>query len=295
MKNNVSDIVLEKIKRHPCYNSKAHDYARMHIPVAPKCNIQCNYCNRKYDCVNESRPGVTSGVLSPEEAAAKYTYVKDNIKNLSVVGIAGPGDALENFEETKKSIELIKENDGDVIFCMSTNGLRLPEYAGEMISLGVEHVTVTMNAVDPEIGARIYEYVYDGEKKLTGIEGASLLLERQLEGIKILVENNVLCKVNIVYIKGVNDHHIEEVVKKARELGVFMTNIMPLIPTRDTKFENISPLSGTELKEMRDKCGQHIKQMYHCQQCRADAIGQLKNDRSSEFRFLGCAMRDKMA
>ncbi len=50
--------VQEKIQQHPCYSKEAHQYARMHLPVAPACNIQCNYCNRKYDCSNESRPGV---------------------------------------------------------------------------------------------------------------------------------------------------------------------------------------------------------------------------------------------
>jgi len=38
--------------------------------VAPKCNILCNYCNRKYDCINESRPGVASAVLKPRRAIA---------------------------------------------------------------------------------------------------------------------------------------------------------------------------------------------------------------------------------
>ena len=40
----------------------------MHVAVAPACNIQCNYCNRKYDCANESRPGVVSERLTPEAA-----------------------------------------------------------------------------------------------------------------------------------------------------------------------------------------------------------------------------------
>ncbi len=57
------------LTQHPCFNSEArHRTARMHLPVAPKCNIQCNYCNRKFDCVNESRPGVTSAVLTPRQA-----------------------------------------------------------------------------------------------------------------------------------------------------------------------------------------------------------------------------------
>ena len=53
------DDIKEKIHNHPCYSEGAHHhYARIHVAVAPACNIQCNYCNRKYDCSNESRPGV---------------------------------------------------------------------------------------------------------------------------------------------------------------------------------------------------------------------------------------------
>ena len=68
--------VWEKVKNHPCYSEQAHHhFARMHIAVAPACNIQCNYCNRKYDCANESRPGVVSEKLTPELAAKKVLAV----------------------------------------------------------------------------------------------------------------------------------------------------------------------------------------------------------------------------
>ena len=41
------DDIAEKTSKHPCYSAEAHTkYARMHLPVAPACNIQCNYCNR---------------------------------------------------------------------------------------------------------------------------------------------------------------------------------------------------------------------------------------------------------
>ncbi|NEX14978.1 MAG: nitrogen fixation protein NifB, partial [Prosthecochloris sp.] len=46
------------IEKHPCFNDASrHSFGRIHLPVAPKCNIQCNYCNRKFDCLNENRPG----------------------------------------------------------------------------------------------------------------------------------------------------------------------------------------------------------------------------------------------
>ncbi|MBB4577305.1 hypothetical protein GGI59_005559 [Rhizobium lentis] len=66
----MDQAIWAKIKNHPCYSEEAHHYfARMHVAVAPACNIQCNYCNRKYDCANESRPGVVSEKLTPDQAA----------------------------------------------------------------------------------------------------------------------------------------------------------------------------------------------------------------------------------
>ena len=93
----IDDKTMSMINDHPCYSKDAHNhFARIHLPVAPACNIQCNYCNRKYDCSNESRPGVTSEKLKPLDGLKKVLLVGSEIKNLSVVGIAGPGDALAN-------------------------------------------------------------------------------------------------------------------------------------------------------------------------------------------------------
>ena len=272
--------------KHPCYNADAHTkYSRMHLPVAPQCNISCNYCNRKFDCVNESRPGVTSEVLTPDMASQKFSWVKENIENLSVVGIAGPGDALANWDVTRKSIELIQAKGEDILFCLSTNGLMLPKYAHELVELGINHVTVTVNCLDPEIGAKLYKVVnYEG-KSYTGTEGAAILLKNQLEGIAYLVAHGILVKINIVMVKGINDQHIPLVVKKMKELGVFITNIMPLIPAPGSVFEQFPQTSMKEINEMRDLCELDVQQMRHCKQCRADAIGLLGNDRSNEFRM----------
>lgn len=283
-KEKVSDKVAEQTAKHPCYSAEAHHkYARMHLPVAPKCNIGCNYCNRKYDCVNESRPGVTSEVLSPEAAAQKYLAVKERIPNLSVVGIAGPGDALANWPETKKTLKAIREIDPEVVFCLSTNGLMLPNYARELVALGVNHITVTMNCLDPKIGAKIYRFVNYAGEVFEGEAGAALLLSNQLQGIKYLTSHGVLVKINIVMVKGVNDYHIPEVVRKAKELGAFVTNIMPLIPAPGSAFELFPQTSTKDLNRMRDLCQIDMPQMRHCRQCRADAIGMLGDDRSKEF------------
>jgi uncharacterized Fe-S cluster-containing radical SAM superfamily protein len=188
--------MLKKTETHPCFNCGNGKNARIHLPVAPKCNIQCNYCVRKYDCPNESRPGVTTAVLSPDEAVARYIDAKSRIPNMTVVGIAGPGDALANFDETKETLTRIREIDPDVTFCLSTNGLLLPLYAQELVDLGVSHVTVTINAVDPEIGAKIYKHIDYLGTRYTGSAAAAILLANQLAGLRYLTARGVVCKVN---------------------------------------------------------------------------------------------------
>ena len=284
--SNLSDELKEKTAKHPCYFFEGqHKYARMHLPVAPACNISCNYCNRRFDCVNESRPGVTSEILTPEMARDKFLRVKAEIPNLSVVGIAGPGDALANWNEVKKTILLIKELEPDVIFCISTNGLMLPEYGQEIVNLGIKHVTVTVNCLNPSIGAQIYHHVVYKGTYYTKEAGAEILYKNQMAGIKYLADNGVLVKVNIVMINDVNTSHILEVVKKVKRLGAFMTNIMPLIPAPGSAFENYTQTSMKDINKMRDLCQLDIHQMRHCQQCRADAIGLLKEDQSYKFRL----------
>jgi MoaA/NifB/PqqE/SkfB family radical SAM enzyme len=274
----------DKTAAHPCFGEHACKNARLHLPVAPKCDIQCNYCLRNFDCMNESRPGVSSKILTPREGLERYIKLKDTMPNLTVVGIAGPGDALPNFRETYETLRLIRDFDPDITFCIATNGLLLPLYVSELKDLGVSHVTVTVNAVDPVIGAEIYHHINYMGKTYTGVEGASILLANQLAGIRMLVDSGIVCKVNCVTLKGVNDAHIFEVTQKMAQLGVHMTNIMPHIPVKGSAFENLDRMSGKEIDRLRESCGVNIKQMTHCRQCRSDAAGTLDEDISLSLR-----------
>jgi nitrogenase molybdenum-iron protein alpha/beta subunit/MoaA/NifB/PqqE/SkfB family radical SAM enzyme len=263
---------------HPCFGDCASGNARIHLPVAPNCNISCNYCVRKCDCPNESRPGVASEILNAREALERYIYYKGMIKNLAVVGIAGPGDSLANFSQTKETLRLIRSYDPQALFCISTNGLMLPLYAAELKDLGVSHATVTVNAVDIAIGAQIYEFVDYMGTRYTGEAGAAILLANQLAGIKMLTMLGISCKVNSVALKGVNDKHLFEVTKKVRELGADISNIMPHIAVEGSAFEGLERLNSKEIAAIRDGCASNIQQMRHCSQCRADAVGTLGSD-----------------
>lgn len=285
----LSEAMKERVAKHPCYSEEAHHhYARMHVAVAPACNIQCNYCNRKYDCANESRPGVVSELLTPEEAAHKVLVIAGKIPQMTVLGIAGPGDPLANPKQTFRTFELIAEKAPDIKLCLSTNGLMLPDYVDRIKQLNIDHVTITINMIDPEIGAKIYPWVRWQGRRIKGIEAARILHERQMEGLQALKEADILCKVNSVMIPGINDEHLVEVNQVIREKGAFIHNIMPLISAAEhgTYFGLNGQRGPTpkELKSLQDECADsNMKMMRHCRQCRADAVGLLGEDRSQEF------------
>ncbi|WP_407189997.1 nitrogenase cofactor biosynthesis protein NifB [Bradyrhizobium centrosematis] len=278
----------EKVKNHPCYSEDAHHYyARMHVAVAPACNIQCNYCNRKYDCANESRPGVVSEKLTPEQALRKVIAVATTIPQMTVLGIAGPGDPLANPAKTFKTFELVTKAAPDIKLCLSTNGLALPDYVDTIVKAKIDHVTITVNMIDPQIGAKIYPWIFFNHKRYTGVEAARILTQRQLLGLEMLSDHGILCKINSVMIPGINDDHLVEVNKAVTSRGAFLHNIMPLIsaPDHGTAFGLKGQRGPTaqELKALQDACEGQISMMRHCRQCRADAVGLLGEDRSAQF------------
>lgn len=260
---------------HPCFNSEAHTrFGRIHLPIAPKCNIQCNFCNRKFDCVNESRPGVTSSLLTPVQALYYLQKVLPEHPEITVVGIAGPGDPFANPAETMEMIELVSSHFPELLLCLSTNGLNLLPYIDQLIQSQVSHVTITVNAVNPEIGQRIYPWVRD-QGVLRGLKAAEILLERQLAAISTLKNHGFVVKVNSIIIPGINDRHIPEIAAKMAELKVDMMNCVPLFPARDTFFEGIAEPAPGQVKLIRREAGRHLPQMEHCGRCRADAAGLL--------------------
>lgn len=282
------DHIREKVHNHPCYSEDAHHYfARMHVAVAPACNIQCHYCNRKYDCANESRPGVVSELLTPDQAVKKTMAVAANIPQMTVLGIAGPGDPLANPERTFETFRQLSEKAPDIKLCVSTNGLALPDAVEELAKHNIDHVTITINCVDPEIGAKIYPWVFWNHKRVRGAKGAKILIEQQQKGLEMLIEKGILVKVNSVLIPGVNEDHLKEVSKIVKSKGAFLHNVMPLIAEAEhgTFYGVMGQRSPkpTELQALQDACAGDMNMMRHCRQCRADAVGLLGEDRGEEF------------
>jgi nitrogen fixation protein NifB len=279
---------MKKLSRHPCFNAEAKQkYARVHLPVAPRCNVQCNYCNRKYDCCSESRPGVCSTVLSPVQAAHYLKALNERMPDISAVGIAGPGDPFANPEETMLTVNLVKKEFPGMILCLSTNGLDLAPYIDDLAGAGVSHVTLTVNSLNPETLAKMYRWVRYNRRIYRGQEAGRILLEQQLKCIGLLKSKEIVVKINTVICPGINDGEVEEIAAKVASLGADTMNCLPVYPVENTEFALLEEPSKAMMKAVKQRIAKHILPMAHCARCRADAAGLLGRDNREAMSLAG--------
>lgn len=258
------------LKTHPCFGVNAHfKYGRIHLPVSPECNIQCKFCQRGFNKL-DIRPGVSSLVLKPEETVEIVKKAFLLCPELSVVGIAGPGDTLAT-DHAIETFKLISNNFPQLINCLSTNGLLLEEKAEKIAEVGVKTVTVTVNSVDPGIQKNICSYIFYKNEYIVGEEAGEILIEAQLKGIRKAAELGLVVKINSVLIPSVNDQHMEEIAKKTKEAGASVLNIIPLIPQNE--MAHMKAPDCFLLNSVRQNAEKHIDVFRHCKHCRADACG----------------------
>ena len=256
-------------RSHPCFGNHKNNVGRIHLPVSPGCNIACRFCDRALNDV-EQRPGVASKIVTPEESVNILRKALEICPDITVAGIAGPGDtlasdyALETFRKIKKAFP-------GLLKCMSTNGLLLYERAEEIIETGIDSLTVTVNAVDPYIEAQLNKYIIYHGQKYESVLGARILIDNQLKGIEKVSSAGITVKINTVLVPQINGNHIEEIAKTVKEAGASIYNLIPLIPQYELADQKAPTCA--EIEEARQKASRYIDVFRHCQRCRADAIG----------------------
>lgn len=256
-------------RMHPCYGPHMGNAGRIHLPVSAGCNLGCRFCDRAMNDY-EDRPGITSQVITPEESLEIVRKALQLCPEITVVGIAGPGDTLAT-DYAFQTFRLIKKHFPHLIRCMSTNGLLLDERADEVLEVGIDSLTVTVNAVDPDILSRINKFIIYHGKRYEGREASEILIRNQLAGIKKICDAGVTVKVNTVLIPDINGSHVETIARTVAELGAEIYNIIPLIPARELK--DHKPPTCEDISAAYRGASKYIELFTHCQHCRADAVG----------------------
>ncbi len=273
------------LSKHPCFSEWArHEFGRVHLPVAPTCNVQCNFCDRRHDCINESRPGVTSAVLAPGQAVAYLREVVARDPRTAVVGIAGPGDPFARPELTLETLRRVREEWPEMLLCVASNGLNVAGYAEDLAEVAVSHVTLTISAVDPEVAGRIYAWARWGRSIYRGAPAGRIMIKRQFEALRELKRLGVLVKVNTILVPGVNEDHIQALAEAVAGEGADVQNVIALCPVPGTPLGDVPEPTQEQVAWQRALAALYLPQMAHCTRCRADAVGCLGEAVSDDLR-----------
>lgn len=260
-----------------------HTCGRLHLPVAPRCNIQCKYCDRNFDCPNQSRPGVTSEVLTPSQAAAFLDEVLALKPEITAVGVAGPGDALADADATLETLRLVGEAHPELHRFVATNGLKLEEHVQAMRDAGIRTVHVAVNAVDPAIASQIYSFVRPAKRNLFGEEASTTLIAAQEAGIKAAKAADLEVIATCTVIPEVNTGHIADLAAWLAAQDVDGLDLVPFHPAQASILGQHTAASKDDMLAARDAAKSHLLLMECCARCRADAAGLLGNEKAAEI------------
>jgi nitrogen fixation protein NifB len=273
------------LERHPCFSGKAHlRFGRIHLPVSPACNIGCLFCARGIRPIaaggegasgdayaQDDVPGVASRVLSPAAAMAILEKALAICPEISVVGVAGPGDSLVG-DGAIETLELAKARFPKLLACLSTNGLLLRDKVERLARVPIDSITVTVNSLRPATLEKINGRVVVDNGVLRGREAAEALIEAQLLGIAAAAsQTKAVIKINTVLIPGLNDGEIAEIARRTAVLGATVMNVLPLIP--QAGMAHRSAPDCAQLESARREAGAYLEVFRHCRHCRADAAG----------------------
>lgn len=157
--------------------------SKLRISVTTACDLACTYCRKAGDgpspCSDKN--------LAPEEfERLAKAFVASGIRSIRVTG----------GEPTLRPdlLEIVRRLSGlGVPVGVTTNGVRLAELAQRLREAGATGVNVSLDSLDPETFRRI-----------TG----SGSLERVLTGIRAARMAGLETKLNVVVLRGINDHEI---------------------------------------------------------------------------------------
>ena len=203
----------------------------LRVSVTDRCNYRCVYCRTGND-----------GAQYSELALADYlriirVFVSLGIEKVRLTG----GEPLLRRDLTslireisklrtaydKDGVPLPSDEGSPLDIAITTNGHLLAQQAEALRDAGLTRVTVSMDAVDPDVFARITRVPGSYDRVLAGVRAA------QAAGLGPV-------KVNCVLLRGFNDDQIVPFVHFARSEGVILRFIefMPLeedrIWSRDT-------------------------------------------------------------
>ncbi|MRJ02614.1 MAG: GTP 3',8-cyclase MoaA [Epsilonproteobacteria bacterium] len=169
----------------------------LRISLTERCNFRCRYCmpEKPFSWVPREN------LLSFEDL---FKFVRVAIDHgIEKIRLTGGEPTLR--ADLDKFIKMISDYKPDIDLAMTTNGYLLKEIAGDLRRAGLRRLNISLDSLDPSTAALIA-----GRDVLSNV----------LAGIEAALREGFKVKINMVPLKGINDHEIVDILEWSRERGI---------------------------------------------------------------------------
>jgi len=176
----------------------------LRISVTDRCTFRCRYC----------MPAEVFGpdyAFLPKDKILSFEEITRLARIMTPMGVrkirlTGGEPLLRRGIEDL--VALIASIEGVDDIALTTNGILLPHHAEALALAGLNRVTVSLDALDPEVFAKM--------------NGVGAKVDRVLTGIRTARLHGLPVKLNAVIQRGVNEREILPLVRMAQEEDVVM-------------------------------------------------------------------------
>jgi cyclic pyranopterin phosphate synthase len=171
----------------------------LRISVTDRCNFRCTFCmpvDGSYSFLPRQQ------ILSFEEITRLVRIFRGfGVRKVRLTG----GEPLLR-SELGQLVGDLRRVEGLEDLALTTNGYLLPKHAEALALAGLSRVTVSFHSLEPKIFSRL--------------NGLGIELQKVLDGLRAAQQAGLTpIKLNVVPIRGMNDHEVEAIARFARERG----------------------------------------------------------------------------
>lgn len=202
--------------------NRVHDYLR--ISLTDNCNFRCFYCmpEEEYDFAPASRL-----MQAHEIETLSKIFVSLGVKKIRLTG----GEPLVRKDAADIILALSKL---PVNLTLTTNGSRLHEFLPVMKQAGIRSLNVSLDTLQ----ADKFQLITRRDQ-----------FKRVYDNIHLLLENDIRAKVNVVVMKGFNEHEINDFVEWTKNTPVHV-RFIEFMPFQGNRWTSNKVLTWQHMLEI---------------------------------------------
>jgi GTP 3',8-cyclase len=221
-KQSATSALTDPFGRHVSY---------LRVSVTDRCDLRCVYCMSEHMTFLPRQDLLTLEELDRLCSA----FIAKGVKKLRLTG--GEPLVRRNLMSLIRALSRHLDSGALEELTLTTNGSQLKRFAAELYSAGVRRLNVSLDTLKPDLFKAITRWG-DFSQIMGGIDAA------QAAGLAI--------KLNMVALKGVNEHEIADMAAFAHGRGMDLTLIetMPMGETGGDRMDQYLPLSVVRARLM---------------------------------------------